>query len=89
MPTFKITSGTASGKTWKATGVNPKTGRKVTIQGGQKGTKVGPANRSDKTVQSFKARHGTPKTAKQYINKRRWEGGAKIGSTVNVPAKFF
>lgn len=89
MPKFKISSGTAKGKSWKATGTNPKTGRPMTIQGGQAGTKVGPKNRDSKTVKSFKARHGTPKTAKQYINMKRWNGGAKIGSTVNVPSKFF
>jgi len=41
MAQFKISAGTAKGKTWKAEGINPFTGRNITIQGGQKGTPVG------------------------------------------------
>ena len=41
---FKISAGTAKGKTWKATGVNPATGKSMIIQGGQKGTVVGKKN---------------------------------------------
>lgn len=55
-------------------------GKKVkTIQGGQKGTKLGGAR-----TKAFLARHGNT-TAKQYINDLRWKGGAKIGSTITIP----
>ncbi len=89
MPKFKIISAGDGKHTWKAVGTNPKTGRQMTIKGGQKGVKVGPKNRTSKTVKSFQARHGSPKTAKQWVNKRRWQGAAKMGSTVNIPSKFF
>lgn len=92
MAKLTVTKATAKGKAWKATGTNPKTGRPVTIQGGQDihrgkwGTKGG---KSEGQVKSFLARHGEPKTAKQYINKLNWTRGSKIGKTVNVPDKFF
>lgn len=88
MASFKIMRGTAEGKTWKATGTNPVTGRQVTIQGGQKGVKVGKSNPDQET--SFDARHeATGMTAKKYINKLRWDNKAKFGSTVNVPDEMF
>lgn len=89
MARFKITRASQKGKTWQAKGTNPKTGRETTISGGQKGVKVGPKNRASSTVKSFKVRHGTPKTPKQYVNMKRWEGGAKLGSSVNIPNKLF
>ncbi len=55
MATFKIMTGTAKGKTWKAVGINPVTGKSMTIQGGQKGTRVGSAN--PVSEKSFDARH--------------------------------
>lgn len=89
MATFKIVRPTAKGKSWKAVGVNPKTGRKMTIQGGQSGVKPGPKNQSKGKVKSFKARHGKPSTPKQYINMRRWNGGGKVGSTIRIPHELF
>lgn len=78
MATAKISRATAKGKTWKAEIYQD--GEKVkTIQGGQKGTKLG-----GKRTEAFMARHGNT-TAKQYINDLRWKGGAKIGSTVRIP----
>jgi len=69
---------TAKGKAYKA--VITSNGEKVkTIQGGQAGAKLG-----GKRTAAFKARHGN-ETAKQYINDLRWEGKAKIGSTVTIP----
>ena len=44
MTKFKIAKATAKGKTWKATGTNPETGKPMTIQGGQEGVKVGKNN---------------------------------------------
>ena len=90
MAKFKISKATAKGKTWKATGTNPKTGRQMTIQGGQAGTKVGPKSRGSKTAQAFDARHdATANSPKKHINRLRWDGKAKIGSTVNIPNKLF
>jgi len=85
MPQAKIQRGTAKGKTWKA--VFTVNGKKVTIQGGQKGVQTGPKNRSMKTVKSFRARHGNT-TAKQHINDALW-GNKKIGDTINVPSSKF
>ena len=41
MASFKIMKATAKRKTWKAADKNTKTGRSMTIQGGQTGTAVG------------------------------------------------
>lgn len=88
MAKFIIAAGTAKGKTWKATGTNPYTGRSVTIQGGQKGTPVGKNN--PVSEKSFDARHNaTGMTPKKYINKLRWDNKAPIGSSVNIPDKLF
>lgn len=87
MAEFKIEKG-SGGHTWKATGTNPKTGRSMTISGGQAGVKVGKKNPdSEKT---FDARHeATGMTPKKYINKLRWDDKAAFGSTVNIPDELF
>jgi hypothetical protein len=87
MAKFEISKGTGE-HTWKATGTNPVTGRKVTISGGQAGVKVGSKNpESEKT---FDARHdATGMTPKKYINKLRWDDKAAFGSTINIPDKLF
>jgi hypothetical protein len=79
MPTAKIQRATAKGKSWKAEIFE--NGKKIkTIQGGQKGTKLGGSRTS-----AFKARHGN-KTAKQYINDKQWEkGNLLIGKTLRIP----
>lgn len=88
MPRFKILSATAKGKTWKAVGTNPHTGKPMTIQGGQEGTPVGKRNPSSE--RSFDARHdATGMTPKKYVNKLRWDDKAKIGSMINIPKKLF
>jgi hypothetical protein len=88
MARFKIETATAKGKTWKAVGVNPLTGKKMTIQGGQHGTPVGSRNPSSE--KSFDARHdATGMTPRKYVNKLRWDDKAKIGSVINIPAKLF
>ena len=88
MPQFKIESATAKGKTWKAVGLNPITGKKMTFQGGQEGTPVGKKN--PKSEKNFDARHdATGMTPKKYINKLRWDDKAKIGDTVNIPNNIF
>lgn len=87
MAQFKIEKGN-SGHTWKATGTNPKTGRQMTITGGQAGVKVGKQNPdSEKT---FDARHeATVMTPKKYINKSRWDNKAAFGTSVNIPDELF
>ena len=88
MAIFKITKATLKEKTWKATGVNPETGRQMTIQGGQAGTLVGKNNPDSE--KSFDARHdATGMTPKKYINKLRWDDKAAMGTSVNIPDKFF
>lgn len=88
MAKVKITKSNVAGKTWTGTCINPETGRSMTIHGGQAGKKVGKANPSQ--VKSYFARHsGDPVTPKKIINDKRWKNEAPIGSTVNVPNKFF
>lgn len=93
MAQFKISKATAKGKAWKAVGTNPKTGRQMTIQGGQDTHRGKWGVKGGKTpgqVRSFNARHGEPKTAKQYINKLNWDSkGSRIGKTINIPNKYF
>ena len=88
MARFKIETATAKGKTWKAVGINPITGKQMTLQGGQEGTPVG--KRNPKSERSFDSRHdATRMTPKKYINKLRWDDKAKIGSLINIPKKLF
>lgn len=88
MARFKLSRATAEGKTWKATGTNPITGRQVTIQGGQHGTPVGKDN--PRSEASFDARHdATGMTPKKYINKLRWDNKAKLNTYVNIPDELF
>ena len=79
MATAKIMKPTAKGKSWKAEVFE--NGKKVkTIQGGQKGTKLG-----GKRKEGFKARHGN-ETAKQFINDKQWNAGSLlIGKTIRIP----
>jgi len=88
MAIFKITKATLHEKTWKAVGINPETGKQMTIQGGQAGTSVGKNN--PESEKSFDARHdATGMTPKKYINKLRWDDKATIGSSINIPNKLF
>lgn len=88
MARFKITRDETGKHTWKAEGTNPKTGRKMTIRGGQVGTPVGKKN--PKSEKSFDARHdATGMTPKKYVNKLRWDNKARINSFVTIPDKLF
>ena len=88
MVSFKIIRPSAAGKTWKAVGINPVTGKSMTIQGGQKGVWVGKNN--PQSERTFDARHdATGMTPKKYINKLRWDDQAKIGSSVIIPNRLF
>jgi len=88
MAIFKITKATLHEKTWKAVGINPETGKQMTIQGGQAGTSVGKNN--PESEKSFDARHdATGMTPKKYINKLRWDDKATIGSSIKNHNKLF
>ena len=88
MAKFKIETATAKGKSWKATGINPVSKKKMTIQGGVKGTPTGKNNPDSE--RSFDARHdATGMTPKKYVNKLRWDDKAKTGDYVNIPNKLF
>lgn len=88
MARFKISKDESGKHTWKAEGINPKTGKEMVIRGGQAGTAVGTKNPdSEKT---FDARHeATGMTPKKYINRLRWDNKAKFGASVNIPDELF
>lgn len=88
MATFKISKDESGKHTWKAEGINPKTGRAMVIRGGQAGTAVGKKNPdSEKT---FDARHeATGMNPKKYINRLRWDNKAAFGTSVNIPDEMF
>ena len=89
MAEFKIEKATAGGKTWKATGTNPVTGRQMTITGGLAGAKVG-KKKNPEGEKTFDARHdATGMTPKKYINKLRWDDKGAFGSTVTIPDELF
>lgn len=83
--TCKMTRPTAKGKSWGATCTVD--GKERKLNGGQKGVKVGKNN--PKSEKTFDKRHGKPTSAKQYINKLRWDDKAKLGDTVRVPDNLF
>lgn len=83
----KIQRSTRPGKTWMVKVKNPKTGKTNTIHGGQKGVKTGKA-RDAKTRKSFRARHGEPKTPKQYVNDKLWKN-KKVGDSISIPKRLF
>lgn len=88
MAKFKISAATAKAKTWKATGINPVTGKSMTMQGGQHGVAVGKHNPTSEN--SFDARHeATAMTPKKYVNKLRWDDQAAIGTSVDIPDALF
>ena len=88
MATFKLSKATQEGKTWKAEGTNPDTGKEMTIQGGQEGVEVGKKN--PQSEKSFDARHdATGMTPKKHINKLLWDDKAKIGDSVEIPDELF
>lgn len=88
MARFTLQEGTAKGKSWKAVGKHPKTGRSHTIQGGQKGVDI--SDRSPAAIAAFAARQEVfGITPKIYINALRWNGEIKIGDEFEVPDELF
>ncbi len=90
MGRFKINRTPAnSKKAYVATGKNPVTGRRTTITGGIKKVIPGPKAQGKQKAKNFLKRHGAPTSAKQYINKVRWQKGPLFGKTINIPKRFF
>lgn len=93
MALFKVFAAKDGKHAWAAKGVNPKTGREITIKGGEPkhrgkwGTKGG---KSKEQVKSYFARHaGDNKSPKNYINDKNWREGSQLGKTVNIPNNRF
>lgn len=92
MALFKVMAAKDGKHAWKATGTNPKTGREVTLKGGEAkhrgkwGTKGG---KTKGQVKSYFARHAKNKSPKAYINDKNWRSGSQIGKTVNIPNERF
>lgn len=90
MAKFKIKRSPAGSRhAYEAKGVNPKTGREITIKGGIKGVTPGAKAQGSKKAQAFDKRHGAVTSPKKYINKRRWDDGSMFGRTVNIPNNLF
>ena len=88
MATFTLMPGTAKNKSWKAVGINPKTGRSLTIHGGQKGVDI--SNRSPEDIAAFNARHEARfMSPKIFINALRWNKEIEMGDSFEVPDELF
>lgn len=92
MALFKVIASKDGKHAWQATGTNPKTGREITLKGGEAkhrgkwGTQGG---KSEGQVKSYFARHKGNNSPKAYINDLNWRKGSQIGKTVNVPSNRF
>ena len=92
MALFKVMAAKDGKSAWKAEGVNPKTGREITLKGGEPkhrgkwGTQGG---KSEGQVKSYFARHAGNDSPKGYINDKNWKDGSQIGKTVNIPNNRF
>lgn len=92
MALFKVVASRDGKHAWAAKGTNPKTGREVTLKGGEAkhrgkwGTQGG---KSKGQVKSYFARHAKNKSPKAYINDKNWRDGSQIGKTVNIPNDRF
>lgn len=92
MALFKVVAARDGVHAWQATGTNPKTGREVTLKGGEAkhrgkwGTKGG---KTPGQVKSYFARHAGNKSPVAYINDKNWREGSQLGKTVNIPSNRF
>lgn len=92
MALFKVMAARDGKHAWQATGTNPKTGREVTLKGGEAkhrgkwGTKGG---KTEGQVKSYFARHAGNNSPKAYINDKNWRDGSQIGKSVNIPNNRF
>jgi hypothetical protein len=92
MALFKVVASKDGKTAWTATGTNPKTGREITLKGGEAkhrgkwGTQGG---KSEGQVKSYFARHAKNDSPKGYINDLNWRLGSRIGKSVNIPNNRF
>lgn len=92
MALFRVSAAKDGKHAWQAKGVNPKTGREITIKGGEPkhrgkwGTKGG---KTPGQVKSYFARHAKNDSPKGYINDKNWREGSQIGKVVRVPDNRF
>jgi hypothetical protein len=92
MALFKVMAAKDGKNAWRAEGVNPKTGREITLKGGEAkhrgkwGTQGG---KSEGQVKSYFARHAGNDSPKGYINDLNWRLGSRIGKNVNIPNSRF
>ena len=92
MALFKVSKSTDGRTAWVAKGENPKTGREMTIRGGEAkhrgkwGTQGG---KTEGQVKSYFARHAKNDSPKGYINDKNWREGSQLGKTVNIPSNRF
>ena len=92
MALFKIVAARDGEHAWAAKGTNPKTGREITLKGGDPkhrgkwGTKGG---KTEGQVKSYFARHANNKSPVAYINDLNWKKGSQIGRTISIPNSRF
>lgn len=92
MALFKVVASKDGSSAWSATGINPKTGREITLKGGEAkhrgkwGTQGG---KSEGQVKSYFARHAGNKSPVAYINDKNWREGSQIGKSVRIPDNRF
>lgn len=92
MALFRVMAAKDGKHAWQAKGTNPKTGREMTLKGGEAkhrgkwGTQGG---KSAGQVKSFFARHKHDKSPVAFINALNWKYGSKIGKSVNIPNSKF
>lgn len=92
MALFKVSKSTDGRTAWVAKGTNPKTGREMTIRGGDPNHRGKWGTQGGKTegqVKSYFARHAKNKSPKAYINDKNWREGSQLGKTVNIPSNRF
>ncbi len=92
MALFKVVASKDGSSAWSATGINPKTGREITLKGGEAkhrgkwGTQGG---KSEGQVKSYFARHAGNKSPVAYINDKNWREGSQIGKSIRIPDNRF
>lgn len=92
MPLFKVTAAKDGKHAWKAEGTNPKTGREITLKGGDpdhRGKWGEKGGKSEGQVKSFFARHAKNDSPVAFINALNWKKGSQIGKSVNIPPSKF
>lgn len=92
MALFKIVASKDGKTAWSASGINPKTGREITLKGGDpkhRGKWGEKGGKTEGQVKSYFARHANNKSPVAYINDLNWKKGSQIGKTVSIPSNRF